>query len=99
MKILDVPQSGSVAGITSSRNRFGQYRRTRAIPVNPNTAFQATQRARLAASAALWRTLTAAQRAGWIDLAGAFTRTNSLGQPYNETGAQCFVSVNNFQAA
>lgn len=93
MKILDVPQSGSVAGVTSSRNRFGQYRRTRAIPVNPNTTFQGTQRARLAAASAAWRALTSAQRAGWVDLANAFTRTNSLGETYNMTGAQCFASV------
>jgi hypothetical protein len=99
MKILDIPQSGSVAGVTSSRNRFGQYRRTRAIPVNPNSSFQGAVRARLAASAATWRTLTAAQRAGWNDLANAFSRTNSLGETYNMTGFQCYCSCNNNQAA
>lgn len=92
MKILDVPQSGSLAGVTSSRNRFGQYRRTRAIPVNPNSSFQGTQRARLAAASAAWRALTSAQRAGWNDLASGFTRTNSLGESYNMTGFMCFVS-------
>jgi len=99
MKILDIPQSGSVAGVTSSRNRFGQYRRTRAIPVNPNSGFQGTVRARLGNSAATWRTLTAAQRAGWNDLANAFSRTNSLGETYNMTGFQCFCSCNNNQSA
>jgi len=92
MKILDVPQSGSVAGVTSSRNRFGQYRRSRAIPVNPSSTFQGTQRARVSAAAALWRTLTSAQRVGWNDLANGFTRTNSLGASYNMTGFMCFVS-------
>jgi hypothetical protein len=100
MKILDVPQSGSLAGTTSSRNRFGQYRRTRAIPVNPNSSPQGTQRARLAAAAATWRTLTSAQRAGWNDLANGFTRTNSLGETYNMTGFMCYVSCyNNCSAA
>jgi hypothetical protein len=99
MKVLDVPSSGSVAGTTHSRNRFGQYVRSRAIPVNPNSTFQGTQRGRLAASAAAWRTLTAAQRAGWNDLAAGFTRTNSLGQPYNMTGFMCYCSCNNNQAA
>ncbi len=92
MKILDVPQSGSIGGVTSSRNRFGQYRRNRAIPVNPNSSFQGTQRARLAAASAAWRALTSAQRAGWNDLANGFTRTNSLGETYNMTGHECFVS-------
>lgn len=99
MKILDVPQSGSVAGVTSSRNRFGQYRRTRAIPVNPASSYQGTQRARLAAASAAWRSLTAAQRAGWNDLAAGVTRTNSLGQSYNMTGHMCFVSCYNDCAA
>lgn len=92
MKILDVPQSGSVAGVTSSRNRFGQYRRSRAIPVNPNTSFQGTQRGRFAAASAAWRALTALQRTGWNDLASGFTRTNSLGESYTMTGHECFVS-------
>lgn len=99
MKILDVPQSGSVAGVTSSRNRFGQYRRSRSVPVNPNSSFQGTQRARLAAASAAWRALTNAQRAGWTDLANGFSRTNSLGQTYNMTGFMCFVSCYNNCAA
>lgn len=99
MKILDIPQSGSVAGTTSSRNRFGQYRRTRAIPVNPSSSFQGTQRARLSAASAIWRTLTSAQRAGWADLSYAFTRTNSLGETINLTGHQVFVSVSANRAA
>jgi len=95
MKILDVPQSGSIGGVTSSRNRFGQYRRSRAIPVNPNSSAQGVQRGRLSAGAAAWRALTALQRAGWNDLANGFTRTNSLGASYNMTGFMCFVSCYN----
>lgn len=94
MKILDVPQSGSVAGVTSSRNRFGQYRRSRSIPVNPNSSAQGTVRARLSNNAAGWRALTDAQRAGWNDLANGITRTNSLGQSYNMTGFMCYCSCN-----
>lgn len=95
MKILDVPQSGSVAGVTSSRNRFGQYRRTRAVPVNPNSTFQGTVRARMSANSAAWRALTDAQRAGWKDLGLSMNRTDSLGQSYNLTGFQAYCSVNN----
>lgn len=99
MKILDVPQSGSVAGTTSSRNRFGQYRRTRATPVNPNSSFQGTVRARLAANSAAWRALSAAQQAGWESLGGSMVRTDSLGQSYTLNGFQAFCSVNNNLAA
>jgi hypothetical protein len=99
MKILDVPQSGSVAGVTSSRNRFGQYRRTRAIPVNPGSSFQGTVRARLAANSAAWRANTANQRAGWTSLGAMIHRTDSLGQDYTLTGLQAYVEVNNNRIA
>lgn len=100
MKILDVPQSGSVGGITSSRNRFGQYRRTRAIPVNPNSSFQSQMRARFGDCAQAWRLLTDAQRAGWTDLAKQIIRTDALGQTYDLTGLQCYsmVNLNNLDA-
>ena len=99
MKILDVPQSGSTAGTTSSRNRFGQYRRTRATPVNPRSSAQGQVRSRMSANAALWRTLSGTQRAGWTDLGNSMTRCDSLGQNYTLTGFQAFCSVNNKLAA
>lgn len=94
MKILDVPQSGSVAGVTSSRNRFGQYRRTRAIPVNPASDRQGVVRARLGDLAQSWRDLTDAQRAGWTDLGASYVRTDALGQTYSLDGQQAYISVN-----
>lgn len=99
MKMLDVPQSGSIAGQTSSRNRYGQYRRTRAIPVNPNSTQQGVVRARLALNSAAWRDLTGAQRAGWSTLGLSMTRTDSLGQTVNLTGLQAYCSVNNERSA
>jgi hypothetical protein len=99
MKILDVPRSGSYQGITSSRNRFGQYVRTRATPVNPATSAQGTVRARLSANSAAWRALTDTQREGWDSLGLMMTRTDSLGQTYTLTGFQAYCSVNNNLAA
>jgi len=95
VKFLDVPKSGSLQGSVYSRNRFGQYVRSRATPVNPSTSAQGLVRARLAANAALWRTITAAQRAGWADLGLSMARTDSLGQTYTLNGFQAFCSVNN----
>lgn len=99
MKILESPRSGSYAGITSSRNRFGQYVRTRAIPVNPNSTNQALVRARLSDLVQNYRTLTANQRVGWADLGGQMNRSDSLGQSYTLTGAQAYVSVNSNRVA
>lgn len=95
MKFLGDPSSGSYQGKTFSRNRYGQYLRTRATPVNPNSAFQAAARARLGGNAADWRALTAIQRAGWLTLGLSMTRTDALGQTYNLNGFGAFCSVNN----
>ena len=95
MKVLVPPQSGSHQGITASRNRFGQYVRTRAIPVNPSSAAQGLVRARMSSNSAGWRTLTDAQRAGWADLGLSIVRSDSLGQSYSLQGNQAYASVNN----
>jgi hypothetical protein len=97
MKVLKAPQSGSQAGTTAGRNRFGQYERTRAIPVNPNSSAQGLARARLSANSAAWRLLTAGQRAGWAGLAASMSRTDSLGQSYVMQGNQAYCSVNNIR--
>lgn len=94
MKILDVPQSGSVGARTSSRNRSGQYVRQRAIPTQPRTVAQIAARSKLTSQSAAWRGLTSAQRAAWNAFAQSFTVTNSLGTTINLTGAQCFIKVN-----
>ena len=95
MKILDVPQSGSLQGTTSSRNRYGQYQRSRAIPVNPRSSQQGIVRGRMSVNAAAWRALTDAQRSGWRDLASQMSRTDALGQSYTLNGFGAYVSVNN----
>ena len=95
MKFLGNPSSGSEAGLTYSRNRFGQYVRTRATPVNPNSTAQGQVRARLSANAAAWRELTAVQREGWDSLGQQMVRTDALGQSYSLTGFQAYCSVNN----
>lgn len=94
MKILDVPQSGSLAGQTSSRNRFGQYRRTRAKPVNPASAAQVEARTRLSAFATAWRGLTQAQRDAWNSYAAETSVVDRLGQTIFLTGLQWYVRVN-----
>lgn len=95
MKMLDVPQSGSVGSMTSSRNRYGQYKRSRSAPVNPATSQQGIVRARFGNNSAVWRTLTDNQRAGWEALASQISRTDSLGQSYTLNGQGAFMMVNN----
>lgn len=99
MKFLGPPSSGSVAGTTSSHNRFGQYTRNRRTPVNPNTTQQGVVRARMSANAASWRALTAAQRAGWESLGTQMARSDSLGSSYTLNGFMAYCSVNNNNVA
>lgn len=95
MKVLTAPQSGSYQGITASRNRYGQYIRSRATPVQPNTVAQLNQRARMTTNSAAWRGLTAGQKAGWLSLGLAISRTDALGQSYTLNGFGAYCSVNN----
>lgn len=95
MKYLGDPRSGSYQGMTASRNRFGQYMRTRASPVQPRTVAQLNQRARMTTNAAGWRALTSAQRAGWLSLGAGISRTDSLGQTYTMNGFMAYCSINN----
>src|SRR5579872_5554563 len=94
MKILDVPQSGSIGKETSSRNSSGQYRRQRAIPTNPRSVPQQAARARLTSLSAGWRGLTGAQQTAWIAFGQSFTINNSLGTAIHLTGLQCYIKVN-----
>lgn len=72
--------SGSMGGLTASRNKGGMYTRARAIPTNPGTAQQGLVRGYLAQLTALWgTTLTDAQRAAWQNYALNTPVLNKLG--------------------
>ncbi len=90
--------SGSVGGVTASRNRFGMYLRARAMPVNPNTTFQQAVRAQLAAFATRWSTLTVLQRDTWEVYAKNTPTENALGQTVTLTGFQQYVRSNTARA-
>lgn len=94
MKVLDVPSSGSLAQKTASRNRFGQYLRTRAMPTQPRTAAQIAVRSTLANLSTLWRSYGDGNRAAWDSYALSHPRLDSLGQTIFWTGFQTFVSCN-----
>jgi len=87
--------SGSVGGMTYSRNRGGMYIRARTVPTNPNTTFQQTVRAILADLTNKWQnTLTTAQRAAWNVYASEVTMFNRLGQEITLSGQQHYVRSN-----
>ncbi len=99
MKFLGPTSSGSENGTTWSRNRFGQYTRRRAAPVQPRTSAQLAVRSRMANNAAAWRALTDAQRADWESLGTQISRTDAIGQSYTFNGFMAYCSVNNNKLA
>lgn len=95
MKILDVPQSGSLGGQTSSHNRAGQYRRARRAPTQPvGTGRRGIIRAAFGAASSAWSGITGAQMAAWASYAEMYPYTDALGQSIKLTGHQQFVAVN-----
>lgn len=94
MKQLNVPQSGSQANTTASRNRFGQYLRSRRAPVNVNSPAQRGARSNLAAASKNWGGLSDAERAAWSAYAAQHPVKDSLGQSNTLSGFQSFVGVN-----
>lgn len=87
--------SGSVASLTFSHNRGGQYIRQRAVPVNPSSSFQQVVRNATAALTSLWgSTLTDAQREGWETYAANVLLPDSLGEPRNIGGLPQYVRSN-----
>lgn len=87
--------SGSLAGVTYSHNRGGQYMRARAVPVNPNTQQQQDVRNYMASRSSAWGSvLTQAQRDGWEAYADQVLLTDSLGEPRKATGLNHYVRCN-----
>lgn len=86
--------SGSIGGMTASRNRGGNYLRGRAIPTNPSTMLQAAVREGLGMLANMWATLTQAQRDGWATYALNVPVINSLGDSIKLTALNMFIRSN-----
>jgi len=86
--------SGSMGGLTASRNRGGQYFRQRVIPTNPSSTRQNAVRSYLAAAVSAWtNTLTAAQRGSWTTYAANTPRTTPLGTEVVLTGQQAYIGA------
>jgi hypothetical protein len=85
---------GSISGTTYSRNRFGQYKRRRAVPTQPRTPYQMSVRSFFGNISSLWRTLDQSVQELWRAFAERIVRTDALGNPIRLTGSQAFVMLN-----
>ncbi len=90
-----VQASGSIAGTTHARNRFGNYIRARTKPVNPRSTSQTLVRNAMAYLADRWHSaLTSAERAAWDLYAANVPMKNRLGDTINLTGFNHFIRSN-----
>lgn len=90
-----IQMSGSIAGNTFARNRYGNYARARTKPVNPNTARQVAIRAAVAFLADRWaQTLTALQRTAWNLYADNVNMKNKLGETIHLSGFNHYIRSN-----
>lgn len=85
---------GKLAGTVFSKNRGGAYVRTKVTPVNPQTSFQASVRARLTQLSQDFRSLTAAQIAAWNSAVQSFSSTDVFGDIKNPSGINLYTKLN-----
>ena len=91
--------SGSMAGTTHARNRFGNYIRARTKPVNPNSTTQVIARSAMGELTQRWRvTLSAVQRTAWATYAAAVAMKNRLGESVYMTGFNHYIRSNAYNA-
>lgn len=87
--------SGSFGGTTVSRNRYGMYMRSRVVPVNPSSEFQAAVRNVFAQLIDAWTTvLTESQRSAWSTYAANVPLLGTLGVQQFVTGQNMYVRTN-----
>jgi len=90
-----VQMSGSIAGNTFARNRFGNYARARTVPTNPMSARQVKMRGILSTLTTRWGdTLSAAQRTAWNLYGSSVVMKNRLGEAVHLTGFNHYLRSN-----
>lgn len=91
---LVVDGSGKLGGHVASKNKGGQYLRTKVTPTNPQTSFQTNVRSFFAQLAQGWSGLTQSQRTGWNKAVDLFKRTNVFGDSKSLSGKALYQSLN-----
>lgn len=90
-----IQMSGSIAGNTFARNRYGNYVRARTKPTNPNTTRQQGIRSAIAEATVRWSTvLNQAGRDIWNLYAANVAMKNRLGETVTLTGFNHYIRSN-----
>lgn len=91
---LVVDGRGKIGGHVASKNRSGNYLRTKTTPTNPQTSFQTSVRALFGSISQGWSSLTEAQRNGWRDAVDLWKRTDIFGDLKRPTGKALYQRLN-----
>lgn len=88
--------SGSVAGVTFARNRFGAYIRARTKPVDPGSARQVAARTRMGFLSEQYHEspMDDAKRLAWTVYASGISAKNRIGEDITLTGMNAFIAGN-----
>lgn len=85
---------GKLGGQVASKNRSGNYVRTKVTPTNPQTAFQMQARAKLGSLSQGWRDLTSSEKLAWNNAVESFKKTDIFGDLRTPTGKNLFTGFN-----
>jgi hypothetical protein len=94
MKILDVPQTGTVGETVTYQSRFGIICRQKVIPRDPRTPLQLDRRTAFQRARSFWGTFTDEQFLAWNTLARARRTHPVLGQSSSLSGYELAVQMN-----
>jgi hypothetical protein len=94
MKILDIPQSGTIGTTVSYKHRTGQFRRQYVRPRDPRTPAQLARREAFVEAAHLWATLTQKQYRLWKAAAEDRLTQKRLNQSGGLLAYQLFCRIN-----
>jgi len=83
-----------IGGHVASKNKAGNYLKTKSSPANPNTAFQSAVRSNFGSLAQSWRGLTQEQRNSWISGAPGFPYTDIFGDTKQLSGFALYMQLN-----
>ena len=86
--------SGRQGSTVATHGRFSSFFRNRVMPVNPRSPAQTLARDALTALTQNWKSLTAAQRNAWSQLAQLVPVRNTQGVPIILTGHTFYIRLN-----
>ncbi len=85
---------GKLGGHVASKNKSGNYLRTKVTPVNPQSLYQSVIRNRLSSQAQSWSGITQAQRDKWNSVVLQWKKSNIFGDVVISSGFNLFCKAN-----